>query len=186
LRDAREDIRKLKWAQPAHREATNLYFRIKQAKTEITRLNVEIRRILTYMIDDHIDYFQAIAAAVMTNAPLAQELSSKWLYHQHVNKEIAHSLLRTSQLPGFTGTLIPGSRLGRGSSDGYNPDHIPLPSWVKDVLGLSYTVVDVADGSELGDGDELDDAENGGRGQGDDLVKEVNTVVSFMDNLGIE
>src|ERR1700690_2808741 len=72
LRDARQDIRHLPWAQPARREATNLYFKIEGAKAEITRLNVEIRRLLSFMLDDHADYYHAIASQLLINQPLAR------------------------------------------------------------------------------------------------------------------
>src|SRR5580698_4642895 len=57
LRDTQQDIWTLKWAQPAHREAMNLHFGLKQAKVELQRLNVEIQRLITYMRDDHVDHY---------------------------------------------------------------------------------------------------------------------------------
>ena len=37
LRNARQDIRQLKWADPMHREAMRLYFNIERAKEELVR-----------------------------------------------------------------------------------------------------------------------------------------------------
>jgi len=189
LRDTRQDIRELKWAQPAYREATNLYFRIKQAKVEIVRLNVEIRRMLTFMVDDHIDYFRAIAATLLTDPPLARELSSRWIYNQRVNQEIASILVRTSKLAGFTGTLIPGTRLGRADLDPDGHCHIPLPRWARDILGLSYTFVESADADEHGTNSlegEMDGEEDGIGGQGDEQAEQADSLVHFMDDLGID
>ncbi|KAJ7823341.1 hypothetical protein B0H14DRAFT_3146087 [Mycena olivaceomarginata] len=60
LRDTTTDIRKLPWANPADREAMVLYFGTLRAKEEIYRLNIEIRRVITFMADDHVDYLRAI------------------------------------------------------------------------------------------------------------------------------
>ena len=42
LRDTRQDIRTLDWAQIANHEGTIMYFGLKRAKEEICHLNVEI------------------------------------------------------------------------------------------------------------------------------------------------
>ncbi|KAJ6456048.1 hypothetical protein C8R45DRAFT_1056474 [Mycena sanguinolenta] len=52
LRDARQDIRQEAWALPAGRAAMEQHFKILRAKEEIQRLNVEIRRFVTYMVDE--------------------------------------------------------------------------------------------------------------------------------------
>ena len=57
LKNTRQDIRKLVWAQPANREGAVMYFKIKRAKEEIIRLNVEIRRLLTFLYDDYVDHY---------------------------------------------------------------------------------------------------------------------------------
>ncbi|KAJ7778073.1 hypothetical protein B0H14DRAFT_2401341 [Mycena olivaceomarginata] len=66
LRDTRNDIRQLPWAQPARREAGLLYFGIKRALEEIRRLNIEISRIITFGIDEYVDFYRAIAATCIT------------------------------------------------------------------------------------------------------------------------
>ena len=61
LHDTRQDIRTLDWAQIANREGTVMYFGLKCAKEEICRLNIEIRRLLTFLYDDYIDHYQAVS-----------------------------------------------------------------------------------------------------------------------------
>jgi hypothetical protein len=73
LRDTTTDIRKLPWANPANREAMVLYFGTLRAKEEIYRLNIEIRRVITFMADDHVDYLRAIRTHIVT-PHLAHEL----------------------------------------------------------------------------------------------------------------
>ncbi|KAJ7473498.1 hypothetical protein FB451DRAFT_1133999 [Mycena latifolia] len=107
LRDTRTDVRTLPWADPTCREAMRLYFGIKRSKEEITRLNVEIRRLLTFMIDDHIDYYMCIQACLTNTAhfSLARELSTQWEYRSNINQAIVERLVKASRLVGFTGSL---------------------------------------------------------------------------------
>ncbi|KAF7291208.1 hypothetical protein MIND_01264200 [Mycena indigotica] len=46
------DIQQKRWARPAYREVMHQYFKILRAKEEIELLNIEIRRVLTWMRDD--------------------------------------------------------------------------------------------------------------------------------------
>jgi hypothetical protein len=161
LRDTRSDIRQLPWADPARREAMKLYFGIKRAKEEITRLNVEIRRLLTFMKDDHVDYVRAIQQQTSPSTEtlsLAHELSTQWRHRSNINENIVERLVKTSRLIGFTGLLIPGDREGREVTTG-----IALLSWATSTLGLTYVIVE-------------DDGENAGQDLNDiddDLVESV-------------
>ena len=140
LRDSREDIRQQPWTQPSRREAMNLYFGIKRAKEEISRLNIEIRRLVTFMIDDHHDFHRAIRANIIINPALGRELSYQWEYRHQIHSQIASRLRQTSRLNGFTGTLWPGTREGRELvyTEG------GLPKWATDVFGFveGYEEVD--------------------------------------------
>ncbi|KAJ7815528.1 hypothetical protein B0H14DRAFT_2603415 [Mycena olivaceomarginata] len=138
LRDTRNDIRQLPWAQPARREAGLLYFGIKRALEEIRRLNIEISRIITFGIDEHVDFYRAIAAACITQPHLARELSERWTFKSRIHEAILERLVKTSRLPGFSGTLFPGERLGR---DPILTSSYPLPSWAEKTLGLTQVVV---------------------------------------------
>lgn len=126
LRDARQDLRKLTWAHPSRREATRLYHNVKRAKEEITRCNVEVRRLLTYMYDEHIDYYHAVSRNLFVNPPLARELSRQWTERDQLNRAIVGCLRQIAQLPNFTGSLESGQRFGRNADLGVG---VPLPSW---------------------------------------------------------
>ncbi len=125
LKDTQQDVRALKWADPSHRDAARLYFSIKHAREEITHLNIEIRHILTAMYDSHADYMRAIRSNVVTNPPLAYELSHRWAKADRLNVHVANQLRDTAGLAGFTGKLETGQRIGRA----VNPDLSPLPTW---------------------------------------------------------
>ena len=139
LRDTRQDIRTLDWAQVANREGTVMYFGIKRAKEEICRLNVEIRRLLTFLYDDYVDYYRAVSRYVMTNPSLAHEIFTRWCYRQRLHEVIVKRLIQTSKLPGFSGTLFHGERKGRDPTLNAN---IPPPPWVTETLGISEVVVE--------------------------------------------
>jgi hypothetical protein len=114
LRDVRQDVRQLQWASPAHRQATTLHLRVKAAQDEITRLNVEIRRLLTFMFDDYADHLAAIQRVESSEPHLACELAERNQYRQALNEYIVLRLIQTSCLPGFTGQLIRGVHGTRG------------------------------------------------------------------------
>ncbi|PSR78798.1 hypothetical protein PHLCEN_2v7280, partial [Hermanssonia centrifuga] len=125
LRDARQDVRNFAWAHPSRREATRLYFNVKRAHKEIVRCNLEARRLLTYMFNDHVDFYHAVSTNIISNPLLARELSSRWAERDRINTVLARRLAQLSRLSGFTGVLTVGQREGR--------DHrlvagIPYPS----------------------------------------------------------
>jgi hypothetical protein len=146
LRSTRQDIRKLEWAQPANREGMLMYFKIKRAKEEIIRLNVEIRRLLTFLYDDYVDHYRAVRANLMTDTTLAFEVSTRSQYRNKIHEEIVKRLLKTSQLPGFTGSLFHGDRQGRNPF--LNVDVLP-PSWLTDILGITQIEINVTEEDDV-------------------------------------
>ncbi|KAF8236643.1 hypothetical protein L208DRAFT_1188350, partial [Tricholoma matsutake] len=49
----------------------NLYFGIQWAKEEIVQLNVEICHLITFMINDHHNFYCTIAANIIVDPALA-------------------------------------------------------------------------------------------------------------------
>jgi hypothetical protein len=166
LRDTRQDIRTLKWAQPAHREAMNLHFGLKQAKVELQRLDVEIRRLVTFMRDDHVDYYRAIQRWAIANPPLAHELSIQWEYRNAIHENISLRLQQIARLEGFSGQLAPGRHVGC-CRDGHN-DIPDLPLWLQKLCALH------------GNHDGWEDMEDGLHEDSDD---DIDGLVQFMDDL---
>jgi hypothetical protein len=139
LRETRQDIREQAWTQPTRRQAGTLYFGIKRAKEEVQRLNVEISRLLTFLIDEHIDYYKAISATLVVNPPLAMELQRRWLHATRIGMSIAKRLASTGRLAGFSGSFFPGVREGRDPELG---DGVPSPHWLAAVLGIEQLQVE--------------------------------------------
>ncbi|KAJ7697393.1 hypothetical protein B0H17DRAFT_928404 [Mycena rosella] len=133
LRETRLDIREQAWTQPTRRQAGTLYFGIKRAKEEVRRLNVEISRLLTFLVDEHINYYKAIAATLLVNPPLATELQHRWLHATRIGVSIAKRLASTGKLTGFSGSFFPGVREGCDPERG---DNVPPPHWLAAILGI--------------------------------------------------
>ncbi|KAJ6631847.1 hypothetical protein B0H10DRAFT_1937603 [Mycena sp. CBHHK59/15] len=158
LRDTRNDIRRLPWTNPARREAGLLHFGIKRCEEEIRRLNIEITRTITFMIDDHIDYHRAIRANCVQQSDLVNELSNRWEYNSRINEAIFERFVKASRLPGFTGSLFPGHRVGCDPT--INDDH-PLPPWAGTTLRLQQVVVEYEEDNDAADtARELDGVED--------------------------
>ncbi|KAL0058201.1 hypothetical protein AAF712_015134 [Marasmius tenuissimus] len=134
LKNTHLDISQLPWAKPKNREAMQLHFGIRRAKEEISRLNIEIKRLITFMIDDHADYHHVILTVQGFNPDLASELIRQQSYRLAIHARIVERLQLTSQLEGFTGDLTPGERLNR---DPELTDEVPLLGWATDILGIA-------------------------------------------------
>ncbi|KAJ7500264.1 hypothetical protein B0H11DRAFT_1714916, partial [Mycena galericulata] len=180
LRETRQDIREQPWAQPARRQAMTLYFGLKRAEEEKVRLNVEICRLITAMLDDHVDYYRAIAANLIVSPILAHTLQAEWSSRTRVNRVIAARLAKTARLAGFTGSLFPGDREGR---DPTLRDGIPPPLWMEQILNVQTVVVEYEEPDEI---DSLSDAERrhyvaNGLAREDDFDDDL--VIQLMENL---
>ncbi|KAJ6632375.1 hypothetical protein B0H10DRAFT_2427108 [Mycena sp. CBHHK59/15] len=155
LRETRNDIRALGWADPTRREASVLHFGIVRSKEEKTRCNVEIRRLVTSMVDDHMDQYRTIAANMVIAPELARELSRRWIVRNRINTAIAKWLAQASRLPSFTSTLFPGDREGRDSA---LRDGIPAPPWLSDVFHLEVVTVEYKEPVDSGDDDDKENS----------------------------
>ena len=131
LRHARQDIRNRPWAQDSTREAIRTYLNLQRAQEECARLNVEMNRLLTALLDTHTDI--SIAIAESQDPLLTAELSRRLEYHQLVSEKIVSSLVVASNLPEFTGSLSVGRRIGRSPT----PDNIPPPPWIHAIPSVS-------------------------------------------------
>ncbi|KAI6029697.1 hypothetical protein BKA83DRAFT_4462130 [Pisolithus microcarpus] len=77
LQHAHDDVRERMWAKPAVCEATTKFFKLCHAKEEITRLNVEIRRLRTAIHDEEQEVSQTIANLRHSDPLLALEFECR-------------------------------------------------------------------------------------------------------------
>lgn len=122
LRDCREDVREREWATPAARMVSQSYLKVHRAEEEIARLNIEVRRLYTWMKDEYW-YLQSAMKAVETTEPLiSKEIAL--LLNRHVAASAAQNYRITQilALPGYTGgSLEGGIRQGLASINGDYP-----------------------------------------------------------------
>ncbi|KAI6022186.1 hypothetical protein BKA83DRAFT_4463979 [Pisolithus microcarpus] len=139
LRDTWQDVLTCPWASPTARLAINTFFKLCRAEEEVTRLNVEIHRIVTYLIDED-RYLRACEALYRDTHPtLAHQIS---IYHgirSHFTPSHFHSLEKISRLPGFSGTLTPGVSLSRGRGDSASAPNQDIDEDTEEDLGNDVT-----------------------------------------------
>ncbi|KAG2738887.1 hypothetical protein P692DRAFT_201842716 [Suillus brevipes Sb2] len=109
LRHSRNDIRTDDWAKPAHREATTKYFKLCRAREELARLNVEIRRLRTFIHFEQSQVTTVIEDLRRSDATLGDELQRRWRSRAAINAVHLHRLDRIECLPGFSGLRGIGS-----------------------------------------------------------------------------
>jgi hypothetical protein len=107
LRDARADIRQKLWAQPAGRLAMDKYFKTQRAHEEIARLNVEIRRLLTYICDEESELRQK-EREYSSSPALSLQISRYRQDRERFNKRHIQQIVKLARLPGFSGDLSVG------------------------------------------------------------------------------
>ncbi|KAJ7076917.1 hypothetical protein C8R43DRAFT_910591 [Mycena crocata] len=109
LRDGREDIRSEPWARPAGRLAMDLYFKLLRADEEIIRLNIEIRRFMTYMRDEEAFLLREEGRVEREHGvALAYQVRRYRMRQGRFNDDHRYHLVKLARVPGFTGRLDPG------------------------------------------------------------------------------
>lgn len=118
LRDSREDVRERVWSTAAARLVMDQHYKLKRAAEEIVRLNIEIKRLVTYMRDEEEFLTQKEEEIQLTNPPLAHQVA---IYRRERSRFTALHIKRLTaltELRGFSGSLDPGTRLQPPSVDG--------------------------------------------------------------------
>ncbi|KAH7903091.1 hypothetical protein BJ138DRAFT_1021161 [Hygrophoropsis aurantiaca] len=113
LRHSDGRLHEKRWAKPKNREASMRYYDLQRSKEEIKRCNVEILRLLTKIRDDEIDIPRAITELDTSCPALATQLRARWKYLRAVNAIHIARIRQIQALPGYTGPMEPGTRVGR-------------------------------------------------------------------------
>lgn len=121
LRDTRGTVQSRIWAQPSYRAAMAYYFKMKCARKEIKRLNIEITRLRSFIRDDTALHSYTITALRSTNPGLATVLSHQWELRARVNLVHLARLNALACIPGYTGTTACGMRIGQSYLDAELP-----------------------------------------------------------------
>jgi hypothetical protein len=171
LRDTNRSILKQSWTDPEVREVMTLHFRLKRAREEVHRLNVEIRRQCTYMQDEFLLYTSTIkrlwterstdTTEDVQNENLASHLQKELTYQSTIFSHVTYHLMKTSKLSCFSGTLVP--RVWTAGNDIVPMQSLSppsLPKWMRQLEGRAPIEEDVVHNlmSETADEEALEDS----------------------------
>ncbi|KAK0447956.1 hypothetical protein EV421DRAFT_1889433 [Armillaria borealis] len=160
LRESHTNVRDKPWAKPVGRLTMDQYFKIQRAKEEIDRLNVEIRRLTTYIQDEDRFLCKKIEEYSTTDPRTAFQIDKHRRSHARFNDRHIRHLVHLASEPGFTGTITPGVRLGMQPSEGIDAASAlssDRGSLHKNEEGWGEALKD----DDVGPGDEEDDEELG-------------------------
>lgn len=109
---SQKDVTVLPWVSPINREGAAKFHKIRRAKEEIVRLNVEIRRLATAIADEHVHWQTCIDSTTKTSPLIAAQLRAAYGSRRRVNLTHVARLDAITKLPMFSGTVARGTRLG--------------------------------------------------------------------------
>ncbi len=112
LQDTRNDLHSKTWSQPFGREVLKSHRRIARAKEEVDICNLEACRLLTSIRDEDSHFISTLARLSESNDPIYGAVEEFATRHRHINKGIKRRINQIPNLPGFSGALQPGIRLG--------------------------------------------------------------------------
>ncbi|KAJ7921642.1 hypothetical protein B0H13DRAFT_1604343 [Mycena leptocephala] len=113
LRDPEGNAALRPWATPGARELMDTHFKIEHAKEEIDRLNIEIRRLVTYIRDERVFLLAKEAEVRETDSHLAIFIGKyrmQWGCFDEDHMKCLRTMVKKLG-PRFSGTLMPGVRL---------------------------------------------------------------------------
>ncbi|KAJ7159361.1 hypothetical protein C8R43DRAFT_1086918 [Mycena crocata] len=119
LREGREDIRHKLWATPGGRAAMDQHHKLLRADEEIERLNVEIPRLVTHIVDEEaflLHHEQRLCDE--GSAGLAHQVRMHRVDRGRFSALHMERLGKLSKEPGFTASLLPGVSV---SKEGHIP-----------------------------------------------------------------
>lgn len=112
LRGSRRRVLEQEWARPENRRCVEQFHRLLRAEEEIMRLNVEVRRVRTFISDE------ALVLATMPDEIAKHDASLRWVAERYasrrlkINQLISHQLDLIEQIPGYSGRPGVGVRVG--------------------------------------------------------------------------
>ncbi|KIJ57834.1 hypothetical protein HYDPIDRAFT_45961, partial [Hydnomerulius pinastri MD-312] len=103
LRLSRADVRNDDWAKPAHREATVKFFKLCRAREELTRVEVEVRRLRTAVYNEEQEVRGVINRLMETDPKLGIELQRQHRQRTAINAIHIHRLNKIEASAGYAG-----------------------------------------------------------------------------------
>lgn len=112
LRENREEILSKPWARPVIRETIKQANRIARAHEEVERCNIEARRLLTFILDEH-DLFDTVEKSMKESCnPLLVTVQEYCARRRRINIQLLARISQIHTLDGFTGERSYGTAKG--------------------------------------------------------------------------
>ncbi|KZS97432.1 hypothetical protein SISNIDRAFT_389138, partial [Sistotremastrum niveocremeum HHB9708] len=101
LKQSRRGILAKPWTRPLAREGSRLYFKLLRAHEEVHRLNIEYRRLKTFMAEEEAILSLHLLRLQTANPALAYQLSIRLQRFRSANTIHAEKLLHIEAVDGF-------------------------------------------------------------------------------------
>ncbi|EIW84255.1 hypothetical protein CONPUDRAFT_49671 [Coniophora puteana RWD-64-598 SS2] len=173
LRESRDDIRAKRWTQPVIRELMKQSLRVERAKEEVVRLNVEVRRLHTFIVDEKKQFTQVLADLERKHDPVHGAVLEFCRRRRRVNARLMERLEDVFALEGFSGSREPGVS---ANNDAIVLTHDPILSTELRTEETSGEVDKATNDDKDGDDDEGSEAD-------DERLEEVGVLVDYYTNL---
>ncbi|EIW75719.1 hypothetical protein CONPUDRAFT_65852 [Coniophora puteana RWD-64-598 SS2] len=121
LHETRNDIRARAWTQPVMRELMKQSLRVERAEEEILRLNVEVRRLHTAIVDEEREFARVLRDLQQAGNPIYGAVLESCEHRMRVNACVMQRLEDIFALSGFTGSSEVGVRLGSDVDSSTSP-----------------------------------------------------------------
>jgi hypothetical protein len=112
LQNTQHDITKAPWADPVIRETIKKFFRVRRAREEIHRCNVEIRRLFTSIYDEDRQTSATLELLARQGGTIFGAVSEYSTRRKRVNSLLLGQIQHVFHLDGFTGDATRGCRKG--------------------------------------------------------------------------
>lgn len=112
LRETRQDVLSKPWAKPAIREAIKQSHQLKRAREELDQCNIESRRLLTAILDEHNLFNEILQKLETDNSPFHGAVVEYCTRRRRINNTILHRISQIHALQGFTGNPSYSQRKG--------------------------------------------------------------------------
>ncbi|KAF8505161.1 hypothetical protein BU17DRAFT_101169 [Hysterangium stoloniferum] len=116
LWDSRNSLPTLPWSQPAEREATNAYFKLRRSHEKLKCVVIEARHLLTWTYDEEAILEATINELNQSNPALAHQRSKWYKLLTAINQIHRTRIYAMHALPNYTGSRTPGIRKGNRSA----------------------------------------------------------------------
>lgn len=113
LRDTRDSVRSRPWTRRSYRLAMDSYFKILRAREEIKRLNIEIKRLVTWIDDEDLFLRKKEEEHKESDPALAFQISVYRQRRARSDTNHMHRFWALAKTPGFTGSVEPGVSVER-------------------------------------------------------------------------